>query len=63
MEQQTKTKVKPKATLSASTTASAPNVLTPKEAANTSDSQVPIQNAENNSQPVSCDMQMNNVSS
>lgn len=63
IEQQAKTKAKPKATLSSSTAASAPNVLTPNETANTSDSHVPIQNIENNPRTISCDIQVSNVSS
>lgn len=69
IEQQTKTKAKSKTTLSSSvshkeeTDASSSTVLTSKGAANTSDSQVPIQNTENNSQTVSCDVQMDNVPS
>lgn len=63
VEQQTKSKVKSKATLSPLAAANAPNVLTPKETANTSDSQVPIQNTENNPQTISCGMQVSNVSS
>lgn len=38
--------------------ATAPTVLTSKETANTSDSQVPIQNTENNPQLISSDVQM-----
>lgn len=70
MEQQARTKVKmkSKAALSSSvkqyhraetTIASAPIVLMSKRTAdNISDSQVPIQNTENNPQTVSSDMQM-----
>lgn len=67
MEQQAK--AKPKAILSSSlkqyhktetAIVTAPTVLTSKETANTSDSQVPIQNIENNPQSISSDVQMSN---
>ncbi|KYM91850.1 Glutamine and serine-rich protein 1 [Atta colombica] len=74
MEQQAKTKAKVKSkTLSSSvkqhhraetTIASAPIVLISKKTAdNISDSQVPIQNIENNSQSISSNMQMSSESS
>lgn len=66
MEQQAKVKTKSKTTLSSekqhhraeASVASAPTVLTSKGTANTSDSQVPIQNTQNKPQPVSSDVQM-----
>jgi len=67
MEQQVATRTKPKAALSPSieqyhkmetTVANDPTVLTSKESANTSESQVPMQNIENNPQTASNDVQM-----
>lgn len=69
MEQQNKIKVKSKTTFLTSvnhdteTVANAATVFTSKGAPNISDSQVPIQNTENNLRTVPCDTQMGNISS